>query len=64
MPRGGRAGIAKFERVHPDVTVVDLKMPDLPGMEVLKRLRRERGVVIMLTGQGEVADAVEAMRFG
>ena len=61
---GGHAGMGKFEQVRPDVTVVDLKMPDLSGMEVLERLRRKRATVIMLTGQGEVADAVEAMHLG
>ena len=61
---GGHAGMGKFEQVRPDVTVVDLKMPDLSGMEVLEWLRRKRAVVIMLTGRGEVADAVEAMRLG
>ena len=61
---GGLAGIGKFEQVYPDVTVVDLKMPDLSGIEVLERLRRRRAAVIMLTGQAEVADAVEAMRLG
>lgn len=61
---GGKAGIAMFERVKPDVTVLDLKLPDITGLEVLKSIRRHNATVLMLTGYGEVETAVEAMRLG
>jgi DNA-binding NarL/FixJ family response regulator len=35
----GRAGIAAFRETRPDVTIMDLKLPDLPGIEVIKALR-------------------------
>jgi DNA-binding NarL/FixJ family response regulator/signal transduction histidine kinase len=35
----GRAGIAAFRERPPDVTIMDLKLPDLPGIEVIKALR-------------------------
>ncbi len=60
----GRGGIATFERVKPDVTVLDLKLPDISGLEVLETLRRQNATVLMLTGYGEVETAVEAMRLG
>lgn len=60
----GRAGLGLFEKVVPDVTVLDLHMPEMSGMQVLEKIRRKGGVVIMLTGQGEIQDAVEAMRLG
>jgi DNA-binding NtrC family response regulator len=60
----GKAGIAMFERVKPDVTVLDLKLPDITGLDVLKAVRRHNATVLMLTGYGEVETAVEAMRNG
>jgi DNA-binding NarL/FixJ family response regulator len=36
----GRAGIAAFRERPPDVTIMDLKLPDLPGIEVIKALRQ------------------------
>jgi two-component system response regulator AtoC len=60
----GKAAIATFERVKPDVTVLDLKLPDMSGLEVLETIRRHNATVLMLTGYGEVETAVEAMRLG
>ena len=60
----GREGINTFYRVSPDVTVLDLHMPDISGINVLEELRPKRPMVIMLTGDGEVENAVEAMRHG
>ena len=60
----GKGGIAMFERVKPDVTVLDLKLPDVSGLEVLENLRRHHATVLMLTGYGEIETAVEAMRLG
>ncbi len=47
-----------------DVAVLDLRMPDLDGLEVLRRTAARRVPVVVLTGHGTVPDAVEAMRLG
>jgi DNA-binding NtrC family response regulator len=60
----GRDGIRMFESVRPDVTILDLHLPDLSGLEVLERMRRRNAMVIMLTGDHEIENAVEAMRRG
>ena len=60
----GREGVNEFLRIRPDVTVVDLHMPDISGFNVLEELRPKRPMVIMLTGDGEIDNAVEAMRRG
>lgn len=60
----GKEGIAVYERVRPDVTVLDLSMPEMSGMKVLEVLRRQSATVIMLTAYGEIESAVEAMRLG
>jgi two-component system response regulator HydG len=60
----GKGGLATYERVKPDVTILDLKLPDISGLEVLGSLRQKNATVLMLTGYGEVETAVEAMRLG
>lgn len=47
-----------------DVAVLDLQMPDVSGMQVLRRTPRRRCPIVVLTGHGTVPDAVEAMRLG
>ncbi len=47
-----------------DVAVLDLRMPALTGLEVLRRTPQRRAPVVVLTGHGTVRDAVEAMRLG
>ncbi len=51
---------------EPDVMVLDLKMPGIDGMEVLRRVRKAypQVQVIMLTGHGTDKDAEEAERLG
>ena len=60
----GKEGIALWEQVKPDVTILDLYMPEMNGIEVLGILRKRRAVVIMLTAYGDIDSAVEAMRLG
>lgn len=60
----GKEGIGLFEQVQPHVTVLDLMMPGMSGMEVLEVLRRQNAVVLMLTGHGEIESAVQAMSLG
>jgi FixJ family two-component response regulator len=60
----GRQGIAAYQAQEPDVVVLDLKLPDLDGLQVLEALRQFRAVVIMLTGYGDIPTAVRAMQLG
>ncbi len=60
----GQEGLALFEQVRPHVTVLDLKMPGMSGMDVLEVLRKKHAIVIMLTGHGEIETAVQAMQLG
>ena len=58
------AGLEAFDRLRPDVVILDLHLPDVGGLEVLERLRSQGGSVILLTGQGDIETAVRAMQLG
>jgi DNA-binding NtrC family response regulator len=47
-----------------DVALLDLRLPDVDGLDVLRRTPGRRVPVVVLTGHGTVPDAVEAMRLG
>jgi DNA-binding NtrC family response regulator len=49
-----------------DVVLLDVKMPEMDGIEVLRRIKAAHPLVevIMLTGHGTVEDAIEGMRLG
>ena len=62
----GAEGLDWVRRWSPAIVVTDLKMPRMDGMELLNRIGElpERVAVVMLTAQGSIESAVEAMRMG
>jgi len=66
MVTSGQAALDAVAREQPDVLVLDLKMPDLDGLEVLAQLQEiAPGLsVIMLTGHGSFEVGLEGMELG
>jgi two-component system nitrogen regulation response regulator NtrX len=62
----GQEALDVLQRERPDVVLLDIKMPGVDGMEVLRKLRAidETLPVIMISGHGTTATAVEAIRSG
>ncbi|MBC8430888.1 MAG: response regulator [Desulfobacterales bacterium] len=62
----GEQALKLVDKEVPDVMVLDLKMPGIDGLEVLRRVRKTYPdvQVIMLTGHGSEKDEKEARRLG
>jgi len=62
----GNQALQMVAALPPDVMILDLKMPGIDGMEVLRRVKKEypRVEVIILTGHGAEKDEDEARRLG
>jgi len=62
----GLSGLAMLEKKSFDLVILDLKMPGLSGMEVLKKIKETEPevMVIVITGYATVESAVEAMKKG
>src|ERR671925_1180940 len=62
----GEEGLRQIEEVHPDLMLLDLKLPTLGGFEVLKRVKEIKDdlIVIMITAFGSIESAVQAMKAG
>ena len=62
----GMEGLEKVGEWLPSIVVTDLKMPRMGGLELLERIARESYTVavIVVTAQGTIDSAVQAMRMG
>ena len=62
----GPEALLMASKARIDAALVDLVMPEMNGMEMLKEIRihHSETMVVMMTGQGGVKDAVEAIKLG
>jgi two-component system, LuxR family, response regulator FixJ len=63
---GGAAFLNALDSLPPGCIVTDLRMPEVDGMKLLREIRRRENPmpVIVVTGQGDIPLAVQAMRLG
>jgi len=64
----GVTGLAQVKKTAPDLVVLDLMLPRLPGLEICKELRRDQNTprlpILMLTARGEEPDRVVGLEMG
>ncbi len=64
--KDGKEGLALFERVRPKVVLLDVWMPEMDGLDVLRHIRETDtdAVIIVISGHGTISTAVEAVKMG
>jgi len=61
----GLEGLRMFKRQHPDLILLDLMMPVVDGMQVMREIRNAgKTPVIMVTAKGETFDKVAGLELG
>lgn len=61
----GEEGLAVFERVAPDLVILDVMLPGQDGFEICKLIRRTSRVpILMLTARGEETDRIVGLEIG
>lgn len=62
----GRSAVELSREHQPDVVLLDMRLPDLDGIQVLRRLRDEEvdAPIVMLTTSNEEKDLIESLRNG
>ena len=62
----GREGLSVFEKEQPDLVIVDLRMPEVDGIQVLETISRLSPLtpLIVASGTGMINDAVDALHCG
>jgi len=62
----GKEVLEAIEKKEFDVGLIDIKMPDMDGIELLKKFRTQNTLTefIILTGQASIATAIESMKLG
>lgn len=66
IAHSGLEGLQKTRRDKFDLAIVDLKMPDISGLDVIKKIKEEQPdmMMVMITGYSTVDSATEALKTG
>ena len=62
----GRTGLHAIQQEEYEIILLDMKLPDIDGMEILQTVCRKTPVprIIVMTGYSTMANAVQAMKLG
>jgi DNA-binding NtrC family response regulator len=63
---GGREALTKNAEHRYDIMLIDVKMPEMGGLDLLRKIKESDTdvAILMMTAHGDIRDAVEAMKLG
>jgi len=66
LAENGEKGISKFSDSEPDVVLLDVRLPDIDGKEVLEKIRKidNNAIILIITGAPGFEDTVEFIKSG
>lgn len=66
LASSGEEALELFSKMHIDLVLLDIKLPDISGLEILKSIKdaADETVVIMFTGHATINNAIYALRRG
>ncbi|NOR14910.1 MAG: response regulator [Candidatus Aminicenantes bacterium] len=66
MAGNGREGLEKYGEHFPDMVILDIRLPDIDGLESLKRIKakNKKALVIIITAYDDMKTTVEAIKSG
>ena len=61
----GQEALRIFKRAHPSIVLTDIKMPEMDGIELLRRIKKQNPdtEVIMITGHGDMDLAIKSVKY-
>jgi PAS domain S-box-containing protein len=62
----GQSGLHMYQQQRPDLMLVDLRLPDISGFDIISKIRKKDTLtpIIVISGTGTIEDAIEAIRRG
>jgi len=68
LTQSGRSALTAIERQRPSLVVLDIMLPDLDGLEVCRRMKKDSSTkdipIVMVTARGEESDVVVGLELG
>jgi two-component system response regulator AtoC len=66
LAEDGREGLQKYEENFPDLVILDIRLPDINGLEALRKIKEinEKAHIIIITAYDDMKTTVEAIKSG
>ncbi|MFQ6083809.1 MAG: sigma-54-dependent transcriptional regulator [Candidatus Aminicenantia bacterium] len=66
LAQDGKEGLGKFQKNRPDLTLLDVRLPDINGLEILTKLKTldKNSYIIVMTAYDDMKTTVEAIKLG
>ena len=66
LAENGTTGLERYNEIRPDLVILDIRLPDTDGLDVLKKIKAEpqNAIVLVMTAYDDMKTTVEAIKFG